>query len=149
MLSKPVKPADLATAVALAVRRFGQFEDCRREAADLRRALEERKTIERAKGAVMRRSGVDEAEAYRRLRKLSSNRNLKLVEVAQTVLAAEAMFEQLEQVESPGASRVVPAHGRRDEVPGHSGPRYGRGLHVRAEAGAADAVERPIRPAGV
>jgi hypothetical protein len=45
----------------------------------------------------MRRVGVDEEEAYRRLRRLASDRNRKLVEVAQLVLGAEDVFRPLEQ----------------------------------------------------
>ena len=115
MLSKPVKPADLASAVALAVRRFAQFAACREEAESLRRTLEERKLIEQAKGVVMRRSRLDEAEAYRRLRKLSSNRNQKLADVAQTVLTAEATFGLLEQADGAAADgrvRSLPHNGR-------------------------------------
>src|SRR5262249_54151796 len=52
-LVKPIKPDDLQPAIALSMRRFEEFQTLRREATDLRRALEDRKLIERAKGAVM------------------------------------------------------------------------------------------------
>jgi len=52
-LVKPIKQTDLEPAIALAMRRFEQFEALRQEAADLRQALEDRKTIERAKGILM------------------------------------------------------------------------------------------------
>jgi response regulator NasT len=97
-LTKPVKPADLAAALALARQRFAQFQAARREATELRQALEERKLIERAKGIVIRRVGIDEQEAFRRLRKLSSDRNMKLIDVARTVLSAEEVFTDLETV---------------------------------------------------
>jgi response regulator NasT len=95
-LTKPVKPTDLAAAVAVAMARFAQFQSIRREAADLRQALDDRKIIERAKGAAIRRMQVDEQEAFRRMRKLSSDRNLKLVQVARMVLTAEEVFTELE-----------------------------------------------------
>jgi response regulator NasT len=44
----------------------------------------------------MRRLRVEEDEAYRRLRKLASDRNLKLVELAQAILSAEQVFRDLE-----------------------------------------------------
>src|SRR5262249_50697508 len=59
-LSKPVKPVDLEAAIRMALVRFSHFQTLAREAADLRQALEDRKVIERAKGAVVRRVGVDE-----------------------------------------------------------------------------------------
>jgi response regulator NasT len=97
-LIKPVSQADVEAAIALAMRRFEQFQAVRREAADLRQALEDRKVIERAKGIVMRRLAVNEDEAYRRLRKLGNDHNLKLVDVARTILQADEVFEALESL---------------------------------------------------
>ncbi len=88
-LVKPIKQADLEPVIGLAMRRFEQFEALRREAADLRQALEDRKAIERAKGILMKRGGLDEPEAFRRLQKLASEKSRKLVEIAQMILVAE------------------------------------------------------------
>jgi len=88
-LVKPIKQADLAPAIALAMRRFEQFEALRREAADLRQALEDRKVIERAKGILMKRASLDEQEAFRRLQKLASEKSRKLIDIAQMVVVAE------------------------------------------------------------
>jgi AmiR/NasT family two-component response regulator len=96
-LAKPVKPVDLEAAVRLAMLRFGHFQTLAAEAASLRQALEDRKLIERAKGTVMRRLRVDEEEAFRRLRKLASVQNRKLVEIARDVGAAEEVFRQLDR----------------------------------------------------
>ena len=92
-LVKPIKQADLEPVIALAVRRFEQFEVLRRETADLRQALEDRKTIEKAKGILMKKTGLDEQESFRRLQKLSSARNLKLVDVAKSILTADEAFQ--------------------------------------------------------
>jgi response regulator NasT len=94
-LVKPVRAADVA-AVAGAVRCFGQLAALRAEAAELRRALEDRKVIERAKGAVTRRCAVTEPEAYRRLRKLATDGGRRLSDVAQQVLEAEDVFHALD-----------------------------------------------------
>lgn len=88
-LVKPIKQADLGPAIALAMRRFEQFEALRREAADLRQALEDRKLIERAKGILMLRSTLDEPTAFRRLQKVASEKNLKLAEVARMIVTTE------------------------------------------------------------
>ena len=95
-LVKPVKEADVAAAVTVAMMRFRQYQAVRKEAPDLRQALEDRKAIERAKGALMKRLRVDEDEAFRRLRRKASADNLKLVEAARRVLAAEEVFRQME-----------------------------------------------------
>jgi response regulator NasT len=96
-LTKPVKPLDLEAAIQMALARFGHFQMLSKEAADLRQALEDRKVIERAKGVVVKRVGVDEEEAFRRLRKLACDGNCKLVEAAQTVVSAEEVFRRLDK----------------------------------------------------
>jgi response regulator NasT len=97
-LVKPVSEADLKAAITVAMLRFQHFQALSREAADLRQALEDRKVIERAKGALMRRLRVDEEEAFRRLRKLASGENLKLVDLSHRILAAEEVFARLDGV---------------------------------------------------
>jgi AmiR/NasT family two-component response regulator len=88
-LVKPIKKADLETAIAISMRRFGEFQVLHKQANDLRQALEDRKVIERAKGIVMKRARLDEEAAFRRLQKVASQKNAKLVEIARTILAAE------------------------------------------------------------
>ena len=88
-LVKPIKQADLAPTIALAMRRFEQFQELSREASDLRQALEDRKAIERAKGLLMKEAGLDEHQAFQRLQKLAASQNRKLVEVARMILQGE------------------------------------------------------------
>src|SRR5262249_30348307 len=76
-LVKPIKQADLEPVMALAMRRFEQFQELRKEAADLREALEDRKVIERATGILMKKARLDEHDAFRRLQRLASDKNLK------------------------------------------------------------------------
>jgi response regulator NasT len=99
-LAKPVKEQDILAAVHLALHRYRLYQEARREADSLRQALEDRKLVERAKGAVMRRMGLDEEEAFRRLERIASHRNRKLAEVAKDVLAAEEVFREVD--EAPG-----------------------------------------------
>ena len=91
-LVKPIKQADLGPVIALTMRRFEQFEALRKEATDLRQALEDRKLIERAKGILMKRASLDEPDAFRRLQKTASERNLKLVEAARAIVTADEAF---------------------------------------------------------
>jgi response regulator NasT len=92
-LVKPIKQADLATTIALAVRRFKEFTALQQQATDLRQALEDRKVIERAKGILMKRAGLDEADAFRRLQKLASDKNIKLVRLAEMIVTAEEAMQ--------------------------------------------------------
>ncbi len=88
-LGKPIKLADLEPAIALASRRFEQFEALRHEAEDLRQALADRTLLERAKGLLMKGTGIDEAEAFCQLLRLASEKNQKLVEVARSLISAD------------------------------------------------------------
>jgi two-component system, response regulator PdtaR len=97
-LIKPVKPTDLQAAVTLAVGRFADLQQSRHEATELKQALEDRKIIERAKGAVTRRVGVQEDDAYRMMRKVASDHNRKMIDVAKQILVAEETFRSLEEV---------------------------------------------------
>jgi response regulator NasT len=92
-LVKPIKQTDLAPVIALAMRRFEQFETLQREAANLRQALEDRKVIERAKGILMKRGPMDEPEAFRRLQKMASERSSKLVEIARMIVITEQALQ--------------------------------------------------------
>jgi response regulator NasT len=92
-LVKPIKQADLEPSIVLAMRRFAQFEDLRKEAADLRQALADRKVIERAKGVLMKRTGLDEQDAFRRLQKLASEKNRKLVDIASMIVTADEALD--------------------------------------------------------
>lgn len=96
-LVKPVEPPQLRAALALALERFQQIQSLSREAAEARQALEDRKLIERAKGIVTKRLRVEEPEAYRRLQKHASTCNHKLADVARELLAADEIFQALEQ----------------------------------------------------
>ena len=94
-LVKPIKHADLAPSIAVAMRRFEEFRTMRREAADLRQALADRTVIEKAKGLFMKKGSLDESEAFRQLQKLASEKNRKLIEMASIILTAEESFQSL------------------------------------------------------
>src|SRR5262245_20780347 len=95
-LTKPLKPRDVENAIALGMIRFAEFQAVRKDAADLRQALEDRKLIERAKGVVMKRLCIDETSAFQRMKRYASNHNYKLAYVANEILDAEATFHGLE-----------------------------------------------------
>jgi len=91
-LVKPIKQADLEPAISIAMRRFEQFQALRKETSDLKQALEDRKVIERAKGILMKKANLDEHDAFRRLQRLASDKNHKLIEIAQMILTAEEAY---------------------------------------------------------
>jgi two-component system, response regulator / RNA-binding antiterminator len=70
----------------VAVARFQVDQKLRAELDETRLKLAERKVIERAKGLLMERQRCSEDEAYRKLRRLAMDRNLKLSELAQRMI---------------------------------------------------------------
>jgi len=92
-LVKPISEQSLKTSITIAMQRFKEFQALLQQTSDLQEALEERKIIERAKGIIMRRGGLNEQDAFRRLQLLSSQRNEKLIQVARTILSAEEAFK--------------------------------------------------------
>jgi AmiR/NasT family two-component response regulator len=87
-LLKPLRPAELAPALDLAIARW-------EEARALRMRLEERKVIERAKGTLMLRHGLTEDEAFKRLRRTAMDTRRPMVEIARAVLVSESVAPQL------------------------------------------------------
>ena len=90
-LLKPLRPAELAPALDLAVARFAETQQ-------LRQTLEERKVIERAKGRLMDRLNLREDEAFRRLRRAAMNSRRPMVEIARALLVSESVTEDLPRI---------------------------------------------------
>jgi two-component system, response regulator PdtaR len=88
-LAKPVRAEELGPALDVAIHRFRDIETMRRENETLRRKLESRKLVERAKGILMRRLGLSEPEAFRRIQKTSMDTRRPMADVAQALLLTE------------------------------------------------------------
>jgi response regulator NasT len=88
-LPKPAPPRVLDSTIRLAARRAKELSSARKDAETSKQQLENRKTIERAKGILMRRTGSSEQEAYRILQRTSQDRSVPMVEIAKAVLASE------------------------------------------------------------
>jgi response regulator NasT len=86
---KPFGKADLLPAVEMAMSRFDELVTLEREVEDLRERLETRKLVDRAKGALQARHGLDEAQAYRWVQRTSMDRRMSMRQVAELVLAEE------------------------------------------------------------
>lgn len=90
-LLKPLRPAELAPALDLAVARFS-------EARALKQRLADRKIIERAKGALMARYALSENDAFHRLRRAAMDSRRPMVEVARALLMSESVAGDLPTV---------------------------------------------------
>jgi response regulator NasT len=102
---KPIKSAQLVTAIGIATQRFDEFQAVTSEASNLKQALEDRKIIERAKGILMKQANLDEEHAFKRLQDLASNKHQKMVEIARMILMMRDAFEPKKE-ERPDAQEA-------------------------------------------
>ncbi|WP_425049556.1 ANTAR domain-containing response regulator [Psychromarinibacter sp. S121] len=87
-----LKPDRLKPILDAAVARFRMFQRIRTELAETKRALEERKVIDRAKGMLMKAKGLNEEEAYALLRKTAMDQGRKVADVAQALVTAAGLL---------------------------------------------------------
>ncbi|MEX0766144.1 MAG: response regulator [bacterium] len=88
-LVKPVRESDLRPAIEVAMSRFSEIQALRGEVEDLEDSLETRKVVERAKGILMRKLGIEEAEAFNRIQRESRNTRRPMKEIAQSIISDE------------------------------------------------------------
>ncbi len=87
-----MQPERLKPILDAAVTRFNMFSRMRTELETTKRALEERKLIDRAKGLIMKARGVGEDEAYALLRKTAMDQNKRVADVAQALVTAAGLL---------------------------------------------------------
>ena len=76
----------------VAIARFEALQSLRNELEDTQSQLADRKRIDRAKGILMKQKNLSEEDAYKWLRKMAMNENLKLAEVADQVIRAAKLL---------------------------------------------------------
>ena len=88
-----LKKERMHSILELTISRFKAFNQLRTELDHAKQQLEERKLVDRAKGILMKERGIDEEQAYTLLRKAAMNENLKLAQVAQSVITAAKLLK--------------------------------------------------------
>lgn len=87
-----LQPDRVAAVMDAAIIRFQMFQRMRLELETTRRALEERKLIDRAKGILMKARGISEDEAYALMRKTAMDQGRKVVDVASALVTAAGLL---------------------------------------------------------
>lgn len=87
-----LSPARIKPVIDTAIARFRMLRQMRTELAETRRALEERKVIDRAKGLLMKAKGIDEDAAYALLRKTAMDQGRRVADVAEALVTATALL---------------------------------------------------------
>jgi response regulator NasT len=94
-LVKPFREADLVPAIEVALARFNEFRAMEKQVGDLQDALETRKFVDRAKGILMDSQNLSEAEAFRRIQKMSMNTRKPMKDVAEAIILAQQTQQSL------------------------------------------------------
>lgn len=87
-----MQPTRLKSVIDVAIARFDEHQALRRELADTKTRLADRRDIDRAKGVLMQRRGLSENDAYEQLRKMAMDRNVKLGDAARALLAVAELL---------------------------------------------------------
>jgi len=85
-IMKPFHESELAPAIEIALTRFEEFRTLEREVEDLKETLETRKLVDRAKGILMDSRGMTEAEAFRKIQKMSMDTRRPMKEIARAII---------------------------------------------------------------
>ncbi len=85
-LVKPFERSDLIPAIEMALGRFAELRALHEQAASLDERLEARKLLDRAKGLLMDRHGMSEAESFRHLQTTAMSERIPMRQVAEEIL---------------------------------------------------------------
>jgi len=88
---KPVSQMDIQSALVFARSRFKQLQSLKQEIVDLKNMIRSRKLIEQAKGLLMEREGLPEAEAFRRIQSMSRNQNIPMAALSEAIIMTDKL----------------------------------------------------------
>jgi response regulator NasT len=87
-LVKPIREAEMAPVIELAVARFSEWQALRQEAASRQDALAAREIVARAKRLLIERSGLTEQQAFLEIQHRARRQRRTMCQVAKEVLEA-------------------------------------------------------------
>ncbi|MCL5104512.1 MAG: response regulator [Armatimonadetes bacterium] len=87
-LVKPFQESDLLPAIEIAIARYLEQQDLESTLGDLEQKLETRKIVDRAKGILMDKYKMGEADAFRRIQQQSMNQRRSMKEIAEAIIIA-------------------------------------------------------------
>ena len=92
-LVKPLRGSELTPAIELAIAHFEEFLALRNENDNLKKTLEARKIIERAKGILMAKQGLSEADAFALIKRKSMDMRKPMAEIAQALVVSDELVK--------------------------------------------------------
>jgi response regulator NasT len=85
-ITKPFRDGTLTPAIELAVSNYLERVSLTEKVTQLKEQLETRKIIDKAKGLLMDKQSLSEAQAYRHIQSVSMNKNKSMKEVAEAII---------------------------------------------------------------
>jgi len=82
-----INPKRVKTILDVAIARFREYQALKNELEKTRNLLADRKTIDKAKGLLMKTKGLDEEQAYHAMRKMAMDQSKPLVTIADNILS--------------------------------------------------------------
>ena len=89
LLAKPVREDELMAALVLSVAAARRTDQLKEEITTLKESIETRKVVEKAKGRLMERDRLSEAEAFRRMQRLAMDRRISMRQLAEAILLTD------------------------------------------------------------
>ena len=90
-LAKPLRAADIAPTITLAIARFKEIKTLEDEIKELSERMEARKLVGRAKAILMEKHGLTEREAFYRIQTQSTALNKQSHEIARAIITASEL----------------------------------------------------------
>ena len=90
---KPISPTDLNRTISLAIKLAKKIHEYEYQIDSLKKQLEERKIIEKAKGILMEKFKMTEEAAYKEMRSKAMNLSKPLAEIAKSIVETFKLFE--------------------------------------------------------
>jgi len=98
-LVKPFQRSDLVPSIELALGRFKEITELKKEKTLLENNLESRKVIDRAKGMLTDKYGLKESDAYRYIQKKAMTERTTMKDIAEGILTEAVLFTADSQTE--------------------------------------------------
>jgi response regulator NasT len=86
------EPGRLSSLLGVARARFDEQQRLKKELSMTKNALQERKSVEKAKGIIMKSKSLSEDQAYRAMRRLAMNNNKRIGEIARQIISASEVL---------------------------------------------------------